>query len=199
MQKKVVSSLENIFLIAHDEEAKEIGAAKKSDKSLATSLTPSTADAMASSLLHLATENENRGQIVQQRGVQLLLILREVKTEKEKCAERATLALARICISINPSLFSVGLVYSLVSPFLWLLRKSEHELITFETLMALTNLAAMNDEELRDKIITEKGWSEISYQMTMENPQVQRAALEALTNLLYSEKAIARCPNCVFR
>ena len=72
MQKKAISALESVFVLAHEEEVKEKSTTKKADASLATSLTPSTADAMANCLLHLASETENRGLMVQQRGALLL-------------------------------------------------------------------------------------------------------------------------------
>lgn len=74
----------------------------------------------------------------------------------------------------------------LVRPLLRLLA-AEEGLLNFEALMALTNLASMS-EEIRFRIVKEKGVRQIEYLMFSEHEMIQRAATEAMCNLMVSEE-----------
>lgn len=55
----------------------------------------------------------------------------------------------------------------------------------FESLLALTNLASI-DEETKERIVSEKGISTLSYAMFSDHEMVKTAATEALCNLVPS-------------
>lgn len=166
-------------------------------------LSPVAAETMAASLLVMADDQENRGVMVQQGALPLLMNLYEIKGKNMHQAGKqheqqyqwrtdSALALARIAITTNPNLFpQQGVAFDMVPPLLMLCKTASHELHQFEALMALTNLSSMGPD-LRDKIMVEKGWTELTMLLASENYRVQRAAVECLTNLVMCEKAMER-------
>jgi hypothetical protein len=141
-------------------------------------------------LLHLATETENRGLMVQQGALRLLLELYNIGDDKIK--EQAAVSLARIAISTNPNLYpQEGLVYSLVAPFLRIMKESTNELFHYEALLALCNIASLN-EAVQAKIVTDGGWNDLTMLLSSENALVQCAAVECMANLCTSDKIIER-------
>ncbi len=131
--------------------------------------------------LALVEEVGNRGQVMQQGGVKALLQVFNTNTSKGKLT--AAQALAKIGITNDPKLAFPGQrLLEVVRPFVALL-KSDKGLQQFEGLMALTNVASINNES-RQRIISEGGVPLMESLMFEEHELIRRAATEALCNML---------------
>lgn len=159
----------------------------------------------------LAREQKHRGVLSQQGSVKLLLQtierLQQQQQSPSSGAETAPLriaahALARILISVNPNhVFSASTApaTSAIRPLLDLLRadpsnadsETRNLLPTFECLLALTNLASMEDPSVRDTII-KVSWADIEDLLLSSNMLVQRAAVELVCNLMASPQGVAK-------
>ncbi|KAI6862115.1 ARM repeat-containing protein [Hortaea werneckii] len=153
-------------------------------------------------LLSLSKEQKHRASMAQQGATRLLLQIIERTSQTDKSTSEASLiertashALARLLISINPAhVFTSGLpVTSAVSSLLPLLTAdhpndnnttSERDLLpTFETLLALTNLASMSDPTAAD-LLTRSATPQIEDLLFSTHPLIQRATVELLCNLM---------------
>jgi hypothetical protein len=157
-------------------------------------------------ILSLAKEQKHRAQIAQQGAVKLLLQIRDriAKTERST-ADASTIeysashALARLLISINPAhTFSTSLpATSAASALIQLLEldqaSEERNLLpTFEALLALTNLASMEDEAPRN-LLLRAAWPTLENQLLLSsNSLVQRASVELVCNLMASPAGVAK-------
>lgn len=136
----------------------------------------------------LASQTELRGLIVQQGGVKALLNLSHDGTEKGK--RQASQALARLGISIDPAVaFSGQKNFDVVRPLLNLLTPECNALENFEALLALCNLASMN-ESVRTHIVKEGGLPKVESMMYEEHEYLRRAGVQVMTNLILSPKVI---------
>lgn len=155
-------------------------------------------------LLALARDQKHRGKMAQQGSVKLLLqIVERISTTDKSTAEAAAIerdashALARILISLDPShTFSSSLpassAVSAIAPLLSQDQDSEQRnlLPTFEALLALTNLASMEENSIRD-LQVRLVWQDLEDHLLLSsNVLVQRASVELVCNLMAS-------PNCV--
>lgn len=155
-------------------------------------------------LLSLAREQKHRTKLAQEGAVRLLLQVRDRIAKGDKSSPEAASisrdaahALARLLISLNPEhTFSTALpasnAVSALAPLLTLDRDSEQRdlLPTFEALLALTNLASIEDDTIRD-LIVRLAWTQLEDQLLLSsNVLVQRAGVELVCNLVAS-------PNCV--
>ena len=148
-----------------------------------------TREQVARVLLALSTDQANRGVVVQQGGAKCLLSLAITNTKEGKFA--AAQALAKIGITTNPELAFPGQrSLEVIRPLVALLR-SENGLQQFEGLMALTNLAGMNDA-VRRRIHKEGGVREIESLMFEEHELIRRAATEAMCNMVQLEDVVKR-------
>ncbi|KAH8369297.1 hypothetical protein KR009_007455 [Drosophila setifemur] len=131
---------------------------------------------------------ELRGKVVQDGGVKALLRMALEGTEKGR--RHASQALARIGITINPEVaFSGQRSLDVIRPLLNLLLQDCSALENFESLMALTNLASMN-ESVRQRIIKEQGVSKIEFYLMEDHLYLTRAAAQCLCNLVMSEDVV---------
>ena len=131
--------------------------------------------------LALTNEVENRGAVIQQGGAKALLGLANENTAKGKLI--AAQALAKLGITSDPRLAFPGQrLLEVVRPLVSLL-SAEHGLMQFEGLMALTNLASMNDD-VRRRILKEGGVRHMESLMFEEHELIRRAATEALCNMI---------------
>lgn len=152
----------------------------------------------AQTYLNLVTPQTTRGKLLQQGIVKGLLPLAVTSKGMEEEKERgegyrvvAAQALAKLAITTNPSLaFTPEQSLDLVKPFLNLC-KEESQLRQFEGLMALTNMASMNDY-IRDKIDREDGMSLFENLQLSSNDMVQRAATEMVCNMTFCESVFDR-------
>ncbi|CAI2172151.1 1687_t:CDS:2 [Funneliformis geosporum] len=136
--------------------------------------------------LNLATNQMNRGMIVQQGGVKTLIPLAIKDGNTKEGMNFATQALAKIAITMDPNLAFRGERSSdLVRPLLNLCQ-GEDELSQFESLMALTNLGSV-ENDIRMRIYDSKGIPIIENLQFSENTLVRRAATECLCNMMFCE------------
>ncbi|KAG2524279.1 hypothetical protein BBO99_00004378 [Phytophthora kernoviae] len=156
------------------------------------------------SALHAAEVASVRGNLVQCGVFQALipLSLHHIALAKTKPASKnpnqlhgtkisnaAGQALAKILISTNPNLIPSSSLFSSIRPLLDLC-KGDTQLLQFEALMALTNIASVS-EETKARIVGEpQGLSTLQYLQFSEHELVRRAATEAICNLLPNDKVI---------
>ncbi|GMF36608.1 unnamed protein product [Phytophthora fragariaefolia] len=106
-----------------------------------------------------------------------------------KISNAAGQAMAKILISTNPNLIPSSSLFSSIRPLLDLC-KGDQQLLQFESLMALTNIASVS-EETKARIVGEpQGLSTLQYLQFSEHELVRRAATEAICNLLPNDKVI---------
>lgn len=140
-----------------------------------------------------------RGQLAQQGAVRLLLAAWNALPSSEATTKRvAAQALARVLISTDPSLVFGGTrpipqaaairpLASIVAPDPN--AETRDLLPTFESLMALTNLASTDDETRR--AIVRQAWPDIEEQLLSSNPNVTKATVELICNLVQCVDAMA--------
>lgn len=165
---------------------------------------PTTIALVVGILLALAKEQKHRAKMTQQGAVKLLLQIRERITKSNKVTSEASLvernaahALARLLISVNPAhVFSAGFPASTAVGALVPLLSADHDseqrdlLPTFEALLALTNLASMEDDTIRD-LQLRTAWEKIEELLFSSNTLVQRASVELVCNLMSSPSCVA--------
>jgi hypothetical protein len=151
----------------------------------------------------LAKDKNHRGQLAQQGALKLLLQTYDQMAAgnepKAPILPSAAHALARILISVNPSLAftsSSPSISSAVRPLATLLVPEESSdstinfLPTFEALLALTNLASIDESTCN--LIIQKAWSPVEDLLLSQNVLVQRAATELVCNLSASPQGAAK-------
>ncbi|TPX34546.1 hypothetical protein SmJEL517_g02830 [Synchytrium microbalum] len=149
---------------------------------LANGSSPALREMVAQTFLSMARDKSLRGIIVQQGGVKSLITLTGEGTSES--IAHAAQALAKVAITSDPHVSFPGqraaeLVRPLVS-----LCGSESELCQFEALMALTNLASI-DDDIRGRIVAAKGVAAMENLQFSDNIMVRRAATEALCNMVF--------------
>ncbi|KAL2265518.1 hypothetical protein VTJ83DRAFT_6618 [Remersonia thermophila] len=152
---------------------------------------PAALSLVVSILGSLAKTSALRGQLAQQGAVRLLISAWEMLPDSNTAARRRTAeALARILISINPALvFRQMPQTAAVRPLATLLRPDpdaevRNLLPTFESLLALTNLAS-TDNETR-KIIVRTSWDDVEELLFSNNARICTATTELICNLVQS-------------
>lgn len=136
----------------------------------------------------LCSEQEVRGKVVQHGGAKVLLPLSLKGTANGK--RHAAQALSRIGITINPEVAFPGQRnLEVVRPLLNQLHPDCNSLENFEAMMALCNLASMN-ESTRQRIIKEQGMSKIETYMAEDHLMLQRAATQVMCNLVQSPDVV---------
>ncbi|KYM75847.1 Protein unc-45 like protein A [Atta colombica] len=136
----------------------------------------------------ICSQQEVRGMIVQQGGTKALLPLALDGTDKGK--KQASQALARLGITINPEVAFPGQrIMEVVRPFINLLNPECSALENFESLMALCNLAGVNDS-VRKRILKEGGFQKIEAYMYEDHDMLRRASTQVINNLIICEDVI---------
>lgn len=136
----------------------------------------------------LCSQQELRGIVVQQGGTKVLLPMAIEGTNNGK--KQAAQALARIGITINPEVAFPGQrCLEIVRPLTALLHPDCAALENFEALLALCNLASMN-ETSRQRILKECGLARIEAFLFEEHLMLRRAATQVLTNMVLSEDVV---------
>ncbi|RKP04258.1 hypothetical protein CXG81DRAFT_23210 [Caulochytrium protostelioides] len=97
--------------------------------------------------------------------------------------QAAAQALAKLAITVDPTIGFGPLMVSLVRPLV-ALTASPHPLAQFEALMALTNLASV-DDRMRDHAVQAGLAGAVDTALFTDHPMIRRAATEAVCNLLY--------------
>ncbi|KAH6604902.1 armadillo-like helical [Trichoderma cornu-damae] len=153
------------------------------------------------SIIHsFAMTKALRGSLAQQGAIKLLLSAWTSLPETEETGRRmAAQALARILISTNPTLVFGGNrsnpASAAIRPLASILppdpaAERRDLLPTFEALMALTNLASMEDDDIPRSIVS-IAWGQIEEQMLSSNDLVSKAAVELVCNLMQAPEGIA--------
>lgn len=160
---------------------------------------PASLRLVVSIILSLSRTPNLRGQMAQQGAVRLLLHAYNVFPADDTASLRPTArALALILSSINPSLVFGGTnpqsLTSAVRPLLTLLKPDETSesgslLPTFESLLALTNLASVS-EDARTPII--RAFSTLDDLVLSSNTMVSRATVELICNLVVDPPGAAK-------
>ncbi|KDR23225.1 Unc-45-like protein A, partial [Zootermopsis nevadensis] len=136
----------------------------------------------------ICCQKDLRGLVVQQGGAKVLLPMALEGTEKGK--KQAAQALARIGITINPEVAFPGQrSVEVIRPLLSLLSLDCNALENFEALMALCNLAGVN-ETIRKRIVKDGGVPKIENYMYEEHEMLKRAATQVMTNLITSPDVV---------
>ncbi|KOC64160.1 Protein unc-45 like protein B [Habropoda laboriosa] len=136
----------------------------------------------------ICSQPDVRGIVVQQGGAKALLPLALDGTDKGK--KQASQALARLGISIHPEVAFPGQrIMEVVRPFINLLNPDCSALENFEALMALCNLAGMNDS-IRKRILKEGGFQKIEAYMYEDHEMLKRASTQVINNLIMCEDTI---------
>lgn len=149
---------------------------------------PNCRELIAGVFLALCEEPENRGKIVAAGGGKALIPLALEGSEVGKA--KAAQALAKMTISINPELAFPGQrVLEVVRPLIKLLHPDKTPLENYEALMALTNLASVN-QSVRKRIVKEQGISNIEQYMFEEDNDLRVAGTECICNLSQDEDCI---------
>ena len=150
-------------------------------------------------VLSLASSSQHRPKIAQQGAVSLLLHhlqpLAETTKKQTEHGLEATHALAKILISVNPSLVfpprGLPSITSAVRPLVQLLSNPSSGqfldqprdlLPIFESLLALTNLASSPDLSAAT-LIVRTAWPDIEEVMLHHHDMIRRAACELVCNL----------------
>ncbi|XP_011494879.1 PREDICTED: protein unc-45 homolog B [Ceratosolen solmsi marchali] len=136
----------------------------------------------------ICSQVEVRGIVVQQGAAKALLELALTGTNKGK--KQASQALARLGITINPEVAFPGQrIYEVIRPLINLLNHECNALENFEAMMALCNLAGLNDN-VRKKILKEGGFQKIEVYMFEDHIMLKRASTQVVNNLLMCEDTI---------
>ncbi|ROT43584.1 CRO1 protein [Sodiomyces alkalinus F11] len=161
---------------------------------------PASLGLIVSIIFSLSVTTSVRGKLAQQGAVKLLLSAWHALPESESASRRtAAQALARILISTNPSLVFGGSrshpQSSAIRPLLSILppdpaADTRDLLPTFESLMALTNLASTDDADTRRAIIR-TAWPHVEEQLVASNALVAKAAVELVCNLVQAPEGMA--------
>lgn len=138
--------------------------------------------------------------MTQQGAVKLLLYaFQQLPKDDEEGRNIAAHALARILISINPLHVFGGSnphpLHSAIPPLAGLLKLDPaadyHDLLLpFEALMALTNLASIEDDAR--EVIIRLAWDDIDELVLHKNENVCRAATQLVCNLMSEVRAMAK-------
>lgn len=124
----------------------------------------------------LCSQQDLRGIVVQQGGTKVLLAMSLKGTAYGK--RQASQALARIGITINPeTAFPGQRILEVIRPFLNLLHPDCTGLENFEALMALCNLASVN-ETVRQRILKEGGLTKVEAMLFEDHIMITRAATQ---------------------
>eukprot|EP01098_Paradermamoeba_levis_P011497 TRINITY_DN4933_c0_g1_i5.p1 TRINITY_DN4933_c0_g1~~TRINITY_DN4933_c0_g1_i5.p1 ORF type:complete len:362 (+),score=95.87 TRINITY_DN4933_c0_g1_i5:95-1087(+) len=143
-----------------------------------------TKENLANVFLSFATYKGNRGALVRDGALKLLVSLATENTAQG--LTYAAQAMAKITISTPPDLAFRNCSELTLVPILYRLSRSDHPLLQFEALLALTNIASIS-EESKTKII-KSGLSWLESLQLSDEPLVRRAACELFCNLIQSEE-----------
>ena len=146
-------------------------------------------------LMMISSIYEFRGNLVQQKAIRLSMDLffqnkHGVKTNSVEIRQMASVAVARICISVNPILLNINDVKPIIEVLLKLVSEAQHELYIYEALLALCNIASMNNDDIKIDIAKNKrGWSVLRNAFEDEHDLINAAILETWCNLCTAYQA----------
>lgn len=149
-------------------------------------------------LNRMANEPSVRGSLIQQGALTACIKVDKDPNPSEhmkKIIRTARHTIARILVTMNPSLLTSAQCMGAIKPLILLIRDVEAiDLYRFESLMALTNIGA-SGEEKKDKIVAEGGIATLNYCMFSQHAMIRKAATEALCNLVGNKKFMEHLAN----
>jgi protein unc-45 len=154
---------------------------------------------IVSILSYLSLTTSIHGQLAQRGAVRLLIAAwTALPTKEAQARNTAAQALARILISTDPALVFGGTrptpQSAAIRPLVSIIKPDPDAdtrdlLPTFESLMALTNLASTDDDTRRTIVRT--AWTEVEEQLLSSNDLVTKAAVELVCNLVEAPEGVA--------
>lgn len=149
-------------------------------------LTASIRELISRSVLAMSHRSEDRGMIIQQGGVKMLMGFAREGTVPGM--RHAAQCVARVGIQTNPQLTFPGQRSLEIPKIIKILMHIECSAVqNYEAMCCLTNLASL-DEEHRRRIFKEKYIHEIESYMMEEHWELRQAATELMCNMcLYSD------------
>ena len=124
--------------------------------------------------------------MVAQGALAALVKIAAQADDDEKTKLAAAHGVARILVTTDPRLIKDSHAMDAMGPLIFAVRKDDHDLITFEALLALTNLASLSIGA-KERIVELKGIRAFEYAQFSDNQMVRRAATEALCNLAHTD------------
>lgn len=108
----------------------------------------------------------------------------QLSQQEKKITRLAQHTVGKILVTTNPALLTVSQRIGAVQPLILLVKDNEAtDLQRFESLLSLTNLAGY-DDDTKQRIVSERGISVLTYAMFSDHEMVRRAATEAMSNLV---------------
>jgi protein unc-45 len=146
-----------------------------------------TLDQVATALNRIATEPSVRGNMIQQGALTACIKVDKDSNpsdEMKKIIRKARHCIAKMLVTMNPSLLTSAQSMGSIKPLIQLIRDVEaNDFQRFEALLALTNIGA-SGEDKQNKIVMEKGIPTFHFSMFSEHDQIRKAATEAMCNLV---------------
>lgn len=137
----------------------------------------------------ICEQQELRGKVVQGGGVKVLLDLAK-STNTRRGRVIASQALARIGITMDPKIaFPNQRAIEVIKPLKNLLEIECSALENFEAMMALTNLAQL-DESTQRAILRDNGFSKIEHYHYDDHPMLKRAATQCIANIITNPEVV---------
>jgi hypothetical protein len=148
-----------------------------------------TLEQLVLAMNRMAAEPSVRGIMIQQGVLSACIKIEknEGPTETDTMCKVIRLArhcIAKLLITTNPNLLTAAQRLGSVRPLIQLVRDIKaSDLQYFEALLALTNIAS-SGEDAKNRIVSEKGIAPLHFAMFSDHEMVQRAATEAMCNLV---------------
>lgn len=147
----------------------------------------STMETLAIGMNRMAVDAAVRGLLIQQGVLSACIKVEDTEnsTETKKNALRqARHCVAKLLVTTNPSMLTTSQRIGAIKPVILLIRDSDaSDLQHFEALLAVANIASTG-YDAKEKVVSEKGVSTISYAMFSDHELVRRAGTEAMCNLV---------------
>ncbi|CAB9508571.1 unc-45 homolog B [Seminavis robusta] len=138
-------------------------------------------------LTRMASEPSVRGNMIQQGALTACIKFDQdanPSAAMKKIIRSARHCIAKMLITMNPSLLTSAQAMGSIKPLIQLIRDVETiDLPRFEALLALTNIGASGDDK-QNKIVAEKGIPTLHFSMFSEHDLIRKAATEAMCNLV---------------
>ena len=148
-----------------------------------------TLEQIVLAMSRMAGEGSARGIMIQQGVLSACIKLEknEGPTETDtmkKVIRIARHTIAKMLVTTNPSLLTSAQRLGSIRPLIQLVRDIKaSDLMHFEALLALTNIASSGDDA-QNRIVSERGIGAFTYAMFSDHELVRRAGTEAMCNLI---------------
>lgn len=153
-----------------------------------------TLEQIVTTWMRMAEEASVRGLLIQQGVLSRCIALDKTSDQPSttlvNTLRKARHVIAKLLITTNPSLLTAAQRLGCIKPLIALVRDiHSKDLQQFEALLSLTNLAS-SGQDAQNRVISENGLASLHYAQFSDHTMVQRAATEALCNLVPHEKML---------